>query len=403
MTEHTARAHATFAPSAAHRWLRCPGSVRLAEGLDEAPSVFAAEGTAAHMVAEQCLQRGINAVLYQGSKVNGFTVDAEMVDAVQTYLDVVREIELTADEFEYEQRLDMTSVVGGVFGTGDFIAYRGRKPWPGEYDGPPFTRSRVTIVDLKYGRGVAVEVKDNEQLLTYAMGVGLRYHNRGVDEVELVVVQPRAPHPDGPVRRWVTSVVDLYEHAIALQDATAAASKGDAPLVPGSHCQFCKAIGICPALRDRVTDITGLDTDALGNTIMDDPKKYSPTELALKLADAALVRVWLSGVEQFGHSEAVHGRCPPGWKLVAKRATRKWIDQDAACKVLEKYIDNEDLFDWSMRSPAQLEKELPKGVRGIIKDLAKAESTGTALAPLDDRRPAVDPNDASGFEAQEVE
>ena len=59
-------------------------------------------------------------------------------------LDVVREIAETADDYEVEKRLDLSDIVSGVFGTGDFIAYCEAK-------------KRVTIVDLKYGRGVVVE------------------------------------------------------------------------------------------------------------------------------------------------------------------------------------------------------------------------------------------------------
>src|ERR1035437_7022059 len=120
--------------------------------------------------------------------------------------------------------MDMTELVPGVFGTGDLIAYS-----QGE--------QKVTIVDLKYGRGVAVEVEENEQLLTYAMGVAQRYHNRGIKDVELVVVQPRAPHAAGPVRRWSTDVIGLYEHVTALQDGAVAADDPKAKLVAGDHCK----------------------------------------------------------------------------------------------------------------------------------------------------------------------
>jgi hypothetical protein len=49
-------AHALLAPSAAARWMVCPGSVRLTEGRDDCGSVYSREGTAAHVLARHCLE-----------------------------------------------------------------------------------------------------------------------------------------------------------------------------------------------------------------------------------------------------------------------------------------------------------------------------------------------------------
>jgi hypothetical protein len=412
MTEvHTKRVHAKLAPSAAHRWIACPGSVALSAGLEEVPSEFAAEGTAAHMLAEACLAGGFDTTEFKGftidtkaehrrsafigsNKANGktsFLVDAEMVDGVQQFVDLANELAEQSEEFEIEQRMDMTDLVPNNFGTGDAIAYRSTP-----------TR-RVTIVDLKYGKGIPVEVQENEQLLNYALGVANRYHNRGVDEVELVIVQPRAPHRDGPIRRWVTDVVTLYEFALALQAAAKRVDEPNAALVPGDHCKFCKAVAICPALKDRVFEI--IDAQILDGTIMSitDPATYDTDTLAKALKNMPLVLTWYKGVEEFGHAEAIRGRMPPGFKLVGKRATRKWNDANVATEALRLVgLDDDTIFETSIRSPAQLEKELPKAHRSIIGDLATATSSGTVLAPIDDPRPEVDPQDATGFDAVEI-
>lgn len=51
-------AHAKLSPSSAERWMSCPGSVALNEGKEDRGSSYAAEGTAAHELAEKIL-RGI--------------------------------------------------------------------------------------------------------------------------------------------------------------------------------------------------------------------------------------------------------------------------------------------------------------------------------------------------------
>lgn len=401
MTEsHATRAHATLAPSAASRWLNCPGSVRLCADIEDTHSSFAAEGTAAHMLAERCLSAGFDASRFKGWAVNTeakqpnlaiqqgfnapdgktiFEVDAEMVDAVQLYLDVSREIIAASDEHAIEARMDMTEIIPGVFGTGDVIAYR-EKP-----------TKRVTIVDLKYGKGIAVEVFENDQELTYAVGVLQRYHNRGVDEVELVIVQPRAPHKDGPVRRWITDSTGLYEHVMALQDAAKAAEDPDAPFVVGAHCSksFCKAAGKCAALRTRVMEIVMTDPTAAF-------KDWKEEQ-----ADINLVGHWKKQREEFAHNEALRGRMPPGAKLVGKRAVRKWKDESEAVATLKMLdVPDDDIYDTTVKSPAQLEKALPPSQRGMLAAYVSKVSSGTVLAPLDDPRAPVDPNDAEGFDAQ---
>ncbi len=49
-------AHARLSPSAAERWMTCPGSVKLSEGREDKGSAYAAEGTAAHELAEHILR-----------------------------------------------------------------------------------------------------------------------------------------------------------------------------------------------------------------------------------------------------------------------------------------------------------------------------------------------------------
>ena len=82
--------HAALGASIAHRWMSCPGSVRLAAGIDVPASAYAEEGAAAHMLAEICLKDGIDARVLIGRKVNSYAADAEMADGVQVYVDAVR-------------------------------------------------------------------------------------------------------------------------------------------------------------------------------------------------------------------------------------------------------------------------------------------------------------------------
>jgi hypothetical protein len=211
--------------------------------------------------------------------------------------------------------------------------------------------------------------------------------------VELIIVQPRAPHPDGPVRRWSTDVIALYEHVAALQAAAVAVEDPNAPLVVGDHCKFCRAAGFCGALRDKVFNIMGTEQ----------PEAYVMKDWQTEQSELNLIAQWLKGRETYLHNEAIAGNPPPGAKLVPKRAFRKWVDEEAAGRELVAAgADLDDLYEPpKLKSPAVIEKLLPKAKKPILKNLAKAESSGTVLAPLSDPRPAVDATAANGFEAME--
>jgi Protein of unknown function (DUF2800) len=58
--------HALLAPSAAARWMACPGSVRFTEGRDDGGSIYSREGSAAHALARHCLESRTDAREYLG-------------------------------------------------------------------------------------------------------------------------------------------------------------------------------------------------------------------------------------------------------------------------------------------------------------------------------------------------
>jgi thiol-disulfide isomerase/thioredoxin len=371
--------HARLAPSAAARWMNCPGSIKLSAGIEETPSYYAAEGSAAHAVAEMCLRGGVNADTFLNERIGEQAIpcDPEMVAGVQQYLDFVRELMATAEDYEIETRLHATDE---IFGTGDFVSYGNHT---------------INVVDLKYGKGVAVDIKENPQLLTYALGAAKRYHNRGVRKLALTIVQPRASHRDGPVRTWVVDAIDVYEHAVALEAAAERVNAPEPELVPGPWCKFCRAAAVCPALAEVAMNAF---------TPMEEVEMYDADMLVTKLQLLPLVQTWCKRLEEFAHAEAVRGRMPAGYKLVDKRATRKWVDESSAGERLEFIgLEPEDIYETSLRSPAQIEKLLPKRERAVIAELAEARSSGTVLAPIDDPRPASESASASGFEAVEVE
>lgn len=390
--------HAKLGPSSAERWFACPGSIAASSGIPNSSGVFAAEGTAAHSLASYCLENGFDAARFIGAVAgpNGvdddvaaaadgetlFEVTEEMADAVQTYIDLCRGYMAPGWEYEIEQRLDLTSVHKDVFGTGDFLSYH------------PDTKALV-VVDYKHGKGHVVEVEQNKQLLTYAVGAALRFHNRGIGEIRLYVVQPRAPHTAGPIRSAVYDTVELLEFRADLAAAALATEDPNAALVAGEHCFFCPAAPTCPARRAQVMAVAESEFGVEATV-----DSMTPDQVAAVLKEADQIKNWIKRVEEFAQAEAQHGRLPTGFKLVAKRATRKWKNPEDARTYLESVLelDKSEIFgEPKMKSPAQIESVIGKKRKKDLDGLWEAVSSGANLVPMDDPRPELKPDAEKEF------
>jgi hypothetical protein len=376
--------------------MACPGSVRMETGLPDRETAYAREGTVAHELAQLCIDSHVDAAHYigkpghvaAGSVFDTIIVDEEMADGVQAYLDYVFSPPFKGYEKSFETHVSLAhfGIEGMEGGTADALLYSA-------------VHRHLVVADFKYGRGIAIEPKENPQAMSYALGAAERYHNRGVSLVTVAIIQPRAPHPRGPVREWTANVADLAEFATALVAAAKATQVPTAPLVPGEWCKFCKAAPVCPALREKALTEAMADFDE--QSPPPEPTTLTPHQLAGVLAEVDFIEMWCRRVREFAHAEATEGRCPPGWKLVAKRANRKWREDDEAAAALIAIVAEEELYTRKLVSPAQVERFVPgrnKAERAkFLSPLVIKESTGTVLAPSDDPRAAVKADAAVEF------
>ncbi len=396
-----ASTHATLGASSASRWINCPGSVRAIAALPEwernRSSTYADEGTAAHALAELCLSTDKDAEEFAGRRIKGelgeYEVDDEMVDAVQVYLDEVRgqvaRLGPTAQLY-VEARVHPIPDDPNLYGTADAIVL------------DELGHAELVVTDFKYGRGVVVDVDWNDQAMYY--GLGALREAPGVDTITLVVVQPRAPHADGPVRRFTINRETLLWYAGTLIGAAARTAEPDAPLKAGSWCGFCPVRGVCPSLEEKALQVAGEDFSDL---IELGGREALPTvEDAVTLPDPEnveqLARAWLllpyldhftRGVEGMVKRRLEFGHDFPWAKLVRKRSTRRWPpagNEEAAAKRAARRVGVSSKVLWEprkLKSPAQLEKT--KALKPFVADYAEKPEGGLTLAPIEDPREAV--------------
>lgn len=372
--------HSKIGASSYARWSSihggCPGSVRMSEGCENIESEYAKEGTHAHLLASQILEK-----IFFGREPEGGYVEVlnkEMDDAVGIYVDFAiaeaQEAEAITQRGHVlvEHRFDLTSVHPGLYGTADLVIY-----WP--------KKKKLTVADYKHGAGIAVDVEDNLQLQYYGLGA-LLSTGFPCDEVELVVVQPRCEHQDGRIRRWKFSSIELLDFAADLAHDAAETEKPDAKLNPGTHCRFCPAAPTkCPAIKEKAQALAKLEFKT--------GLSYDPVKLDQALKFLPAMEAWIKQVREFAYGEAMHGRMPPGWKLVAKRATRKWKvpaeEIVAFMKDATKRDEKEFFTEPELKSPAQMEKLCSKQISEKLRELMESVSSGYNLAPeTDDRPPA---------------
>lgn len=400
------RTHSPIGFSGAKRWLTCPGSVALGKGIVGVSSEYAEEGTAAHALAEECLKNGYMADRFKGWTIdiapvpvafNGpelvafyapgsafevgprqFDVTPEMVEGVNLFLRTVRDDFTPGDDLAFETPISLPQLHPDLWGTAD------ARNWSPK-------RRLLRVYDFKYGAGIQVEVAENEQVIGYALGVAMQI-GRGIDQVELVIVQPRAPHVDGPVRRWTMDAIDLLDWAEVFKRGAERCDEPDAPLVPGDHCRWCKAAGICPKVAE-VAQIAVTDTYS--------GPRYDPEMLADSLERAAIVEKWAKAVREFALNEANQGRVPPRFKLVEKRAVRTYTDEAEAIRMLlGDGMDESDIIDPpKLKSPATIEEMIgKKRFSDLVGEYVASTSSGLTLAPITDNRPAVKRDVIGNFE-----
>ena len=392
-------AHSPIGASSCERWWNCPGSVKLMEGLPSQPgTIYSATGTIAHGLGERVLLNKFDPSDEIGISYveDGFEVEVteEMVEAVQVYIDTITDYVDAygldwATDVKVEVKFGLTHIDPQAFGTCDAsISILGK---------------RLIVVDYKHGRGYAVEVENNYQLQYYALGAYYALpeeQRRGISIIEMVIVQPRASHIDGPVRRHVYSVDDLLRFERDLKLAVARIRRNDSELQSGSWCKFCGAKAVCPSIRKNLEETTGVpgfvDAD-VSPVLLPAPGTLDPQRIARLIANAEILQSWIKSVFALGTAVADNGTTLPGYKLVTKYGRRRWkSEQDVEDAFALDF--GEKIYNKKVKSPAQMEKLLGTKRKDELESYYEIPVTGKTLVHEGDAREGISTGAGSVFE-----
>lgn len=360
-------------------------------GLPDTAGFEAAEGTVAHDIAAHWLdyRAGIEHALAlpsvgevitikTGRGSFAITVTEEMLAAVLEY---VEWCEATpADRVYVETRVDFSRLtpIPNQGGTADHIAVSIDESG----------RGHLTVTDLKYGIGHMVYAEKNPQISAYALGViFLLDWLYDFDKVTLRICQPRREHFD----TWETTRDDLLKWAEWAKERLALTWNRDAPRSPSEEaCKFCRARATCPAvlsIADALADDTFVDerdnmpvlvtsagakhtTQALMSADYEPPKPRIKAMGTAQLAKILRYRKYMEHTLQAMYDELVrrviegNEPMPEGWILAEGKKSRTVLRSKAIQILTDLEFSEDDLYERTERSAADLEAFLIKqGIR----------------------------------------
>lgn len=361
-------AHSKFPPSAASRSLHCPPSLLLGEQFEDEESIYAAEGTAGHALAEHLIKK----YLKQRTRrpTSEFYTD-ELIEAVEEYVTFVTEqIEAARRQcetplFSVEQRVDVSEYVSDCFGTADMML---------------ITDTVAQIIDLKLGRGVRVDAEWNPQLMIYGLGVlAIAEMLYPIQSVRMTIFQPRLEH----VSTWEIDADKLRQWGEeVLRPRGEMALKGEGEFSPGEWCRFCKARNTCRARADQYL--------ALAKMEFRDPPLLTDEEVSEVLKVADDLAKWAADVYAFAQDTAItYGKHWPGYKLVEGRSNRRYSDEDAVIAAAND-AGYTDIFKKSLIGITEMEKLMGKQrFAEVIGPLVYKPQGKITLVPETDKREAI--------------
>ncbi|QEG09446.1 hypothetical protein CPT_Saba_073 [Proteus phage Saba] len=379
--------HSIFAPSYSATWMFCPGSLVPSILEEDDAGYEAAEGTVAHELAEEWLSSGRCPYHKVGTVVNyrengkefDIPITAEMIEYLREYVEMC--LDEDGGETFVETKVWFSDLMPRGNPDADELNGEDETPVPfipqgGTCDFARCRPGKLTITDLKYGQNVFVSTDDNTQLKLYGLGFFKKYDSSyHFDIIEIRICQPRKRN----YGRFKMTRSEMLEFAERVKESAREAWQIDAPRRPSAKaCEWCKISYKCPAAIARILDIKngryGLHSLEYTADDMASIKELLREELDLQLKETSLltpdeisllyqhrkpIEKWYKDAEKALFAMTSKGKKIPGIKLVRKRPSRQFRDEEEVEDELTfAGLSEHDLYKTEMLTPAQMEKVL---------------------------------------------
>jgi len=219
--------HSIVPPSSAAQWVYCAAAIQAQAAIPEIETDDNKVGLALHEVASGYFLHGL--VAQVGDCILGVTLDQEMLDRVQKYIDIVSKIYFESQLSGIEQRVNIATIHPECFGTPD--------AWV--FDGHTCT---LTVPDYKDGF-IKVDAIENWQVICYIAGI-VEVHLPHVDKqklkIKVIIVQPQ-DYQGSKTKEWNITYLEIEHLITRLRIAAHAALEPNPIATAGKHCTYCRA------------------------------------------------------------------------------------------------------------------------------------------------------------------
>lgn len=323
--------HTLYSASSLERLAICPASARISMGIESTSSPAAERGTRIHALAEAIL---LGQPIDNTADMDELAMANEYVEFVEA---LVRDGQLHVEVSVAEQLKMYNEHFGG---TADAVIHHGEL---------------LEVIDLKTGNS-PVQVRENKQLLTYALGAVNKVGWTGIKKVRLHIWQPgnisSVEYPIARMKEWEAELVKIGQ---AADDPFAKANPYP------KACFFCAGKAKCEAIKEKALAVAKQD--------------FSDNEIEKLLDEAEIAIQWGEFIKETAKKRLASGESGGKWYLKPGRKLTNWKDKFA---VEDYFWGNPQLFE--VKSPAAVKKlghEIPE-------DFLEVKESAPSLAKRSD-------------------